>query len=96
MIFMTTNHIEKLDPALIRPGRCDVKIEFKNASKLQIEKLYSRFYPKDEEYKKDLLSMIPGNFLSMSQLQGYFLIHKDNPKDCLLNFSKFLNENSKG
>ena len=25
IVFMTTNHIEKLDPALIRPGRCDVK-----------------------------------------------------------------------
>ena len=24
---LTTNHIEKLDPALIRPGRCDVKLE---------------------------------------------------------------------
>lgn len=23
----TTNHVEKLDPALIRPGRCDVKLE---------------------------------------------------------------------
>lgn len=23
----TTNHIEKLDPAIIRPGRCDVKLE---------------------------------------------------------------------
>ena len=23
----TTNHVEKLDPALIRPGRCDIKLE---------------------------------------------------------------------
>ena len=30
--FMTTNHREKLDPALLRPGRADVHIEFTNAS----------------------------------------------------------------
>jgi chaperone BCS1 len=29
----TANHLEQLDPALCRPGRMDVWIEFKNASK---------------------------------------------------------------
>lgn len=33
IIVMTTNHIEKLDPALIRPGRVDINIEFKKANK---------------------------------------------------------------
>merc|ERR1719158_2290509 len=33
--FLTTNHIDKLDPALIRPGRCDVKVEIKNATHIQ-------------------------------------------------------------
>src|SRR5690606_10180375 len=28
VIFMTTNHIDRLDPALIRPGRVDLKEEF--------------------------------------------------------------------
>ena len=28
VLIMTTNHIEKLDPALIRPGRVDMKVKF--------------------------------------------------------------------
>jgi chaperone BCS1 len=28
LLFMTTNHIERLDPALIRPGRVDMRIPF--------------------------------------------------------------------
>ena len=32
MIIMTTNHPEKIDEALIRPGRFDFKYEFKKAT----------------------------------------------------------------
>ncbi|KAJ2667963.1 Complex III assembly protein translocase and chaperone, partial [Coemansia sp. RSA 1285] len=35
IIFMTTNHIERLDPALIRPGRVDVKVFLGNATAYQ-------------------------------------------------------------
>src|SRR5207253_2725559 len=28
IVVMTTNHVDKLDPALIRPGRADVKLYF--------------------------------------------------------------------
>lgn len=44
VIFMTTNHIERLDPALIRPGRVDVKTYIGNATPHQIEKMWQRFY----------------------------------------------------
>lgn len=43
--FITTNHPEKLDSALVRRGRIDVKVDFAHASKYQIEKLYTRFFP---------------------------------------------------
>lgn len=45
--FATTNHIEKLDPALTRPGRMDVKLEYKPASRLQIKKLFLHFFEND-------------------------------------------------
>lgn len=37
--------MERLDPALSRPGRMDVWIEFKNASKWQAEALFRNFFP---------------------------------------------------
>merc|ERR1712008_521701 len=36
MMVMTTNHLEKLDPALIRPGRVDLSLEFKRCNKTSI------------------------------------------------------------
>eukprot|EP00494_Astrolonche_serrata_P024938 UN25198 len=40
IFILTTNHIDRLDEALIRPGRCDVKLEIKKASHIQMEKMF--------------------------------------------------------
>jgi len=45
LLFATTNHIERLDPALSRPGRMDVWINFKNATKWQAEEIFKNFFP---------------------------------------------------
>lgn len=44
LLFATTNHHESLDPALCRPGRMDLHIEFKLASRYQIAEMFRRFY----------------------------------------------------
>ena len=37
MVILTTNHINKLDPALIRSGRCDINVELKPLCKKEVE-----------------------------------------------------------
>jgi hypothetical protein len=44
ILFMTTNHIDKLDPALVRPGRVDVKFEMSLATQPMIAHMFRHFY----------------------------------------------------
>ena len=46
IIFITTNHIEKLDPALIRPGRIDCVIELGLCTHKMIKDILENFYEK--------------------------------------------------
>ncbi|OJT13683.1 hypothetical protein TRAPUB_9782 [Trametes pubescens] len=45
LLFATTNHIERLDPALSRPGRMDVWVNFKHATKWQAQGIFKCFFP---------------------------------------------------
>ena len=44
LLFCTTNHVERIDPALIRPGRCDVRVEFTRLTRDQALRLFEYFY----------------------------------------------------
>jgi len=46
VIVLTTNHKNRLDPALIRPGRCDVYLEIQNANRKQAQRMFCRFFSK--------------------------------------------------
>ena len=42
--FLTTNHIERLDEALVRPGRVDLTVRIGMATRSQVAEMWDRFY----------------------------------------------------
>jgi chaperone BCS1 len=44
IIFLTTNHLDRLDPALIRPGRVDLATLIDDAVPEQARTLFTNFY----------------------------------------------------
>lgn len=83
---MTTNHLEKLDPALIRPGRVDLNVLVDDASPTQAKTLFARFYGETGETSREDINrmgqeleeiteteMHHGRRISMAVLQGLFI-----------------------
>eukprot|EP01012_Entosiphon_sulcatum_P045300 TRINITY_DN6038_c0_g1_i1.p1 TRINITY_DN6038_c0_g1~~TRINITY_DN6038_c0_g1_i1.p1 ORF type:complete len:878 (-),score=148.80 TRINITY_DN6038_c0_g1_i1:8-2620(-) len=90
LFLMTTNHFEKLDAALVRPGRCDVKIELRRASRTQMQRLFLRFFPGEDGLALEFSSRLPEFEISMAQLQGHLLECKEDATLAIENVSKLL------
>jgi chaperone BCS1 len=84
IMFLTTNHVDRLDEALIRPGRVDLSVKLGHATQYQIEKLWDRFYAEfdaDGSGKTRFLETVRQlglmDRISTAALQGIFLHNKD-------------------
>jgi chaperone BCS1 len=84
MIIMTTNHPEKIDEALIRPGRFDFKYEFKKASKKTVKEMIQfKFDLTNEEMDKYMEHMnIKDEMLSPAEVQSICFQNND-VKKCI-------------
>lgn len=49
ILFLTTNHVERLDEALVRPGRVDMTVRLGAVSRYQVGCLWDRFYGELDE-----------------------------------------------
>ena len=90
LLFLTTNYPERLDSALVRPGRIDFQAHLDYCDHRQVKMFYKRFYPSSsgteeaENFAQKLFSeaddkdQTNGEDLKISaaQLQGHFMHYK--------------------
>jgi chaperone BCS1 len=78
-LVMTTNHREKLDPALIRPGRADVQVEIGLIGAATAARLFLRFFPDEAAAATRFATRIGDRRLTGAEVQGWLLAHADTP-----------------
>ncbi|KAI9553057.1 hypothetical protein GHT06_020947 [Daphnia sinensis] len=91
ILFMTTNYLDRLDPALIRPGRVDVQEYIGFCSEFQLANMFRKFYPEANELLVQRFveaSKSLNKNLSPASVQGHFMFHKANPEDAIVNLHK--------
>lgn len=79
LLIMTTNHVEQLDPALIRPGRVDWRGEIGLAHGEQIGRLFRAFYPGQDKLLPRFVAAFAGRKVAPAEIQQLFLEHRDDP-----------------
>jgi hypothetical protein len=84
ILIMTTNYPEKLDKALIRPGRIDLILDFKKTTRATIMEMYKHFYDLlDDQINERDFEDIDDYQYSPAEINQIFFKYIREPKDAL-------------
>lgn len=95
ILFMTGNNPERLDNALIRPGRVDKIIKFDYPKKREVNQAFTSIVGGTSEEFNNFYKNISGSQISMAGIVDYLFRHPEDYLDCIseLNIhTKLLNE----
>ena len=75
ILIISSNHYDKLDPALIRPGRIDITHELSNSSHNTISEIYLHLF--GNKIDNDILNKVNEYFYSPAELINIFVSYKN-------------------
>ena len=86
---ITTNHLEVLDKAIIRPMRIDKIIHFTYCSKYQYKTIFDKFFGDKEDLMKNIYKIIKNKKFTTSMLQNWLIKFLYEPEKLLDNIKLF-------
>ena len=86
ILIMTTNHPEKLDRALIRPGRIDLKVHFQRCSRADIKEMVTKI--KGTDIGDDIIADVPEYVWSPAEVTQKIFEMIDDPVDNIISCLK--------
>lgn len=78
VLVITSNFYDKLDSALVRPGRIDITLRLDNASRHCIGEMYTKYYGKTLD--DDTLQKIPDRLHSSASIVNTYVSHPNDPE----------------
>ena len=78
---MCNTDIDRLDPALIRPGRVDVIHHIGHATASQCHRMFLKFFPDRPELAQSFVAAAGHTELSMALLQSYFMLYRHSAEE---------------
>jgi|UniRef100_A0A6C0CWQ8 hypothetical protein len=81
ILIITSNYYDKIDKALIRPGRIDIRVEMKNASIQTIKEMYQHYF--DSKIPSRYINQLKDDYVSPAEIVNIY-------RNCQGNKNKFI------
>lgn len=97
IIFLTTNYIDRLDSAMTRPGRVDLKVLIDLPDDDQLFRMFAHFYPNANAETDGMafvkkIRALKKPRVSMAMVQGHFMMHKYDYKEMMDGLEQYFEE----
>ena len=81
IMIITSNHYDKLDPALTRPGRIDIKLEMSKLSNNSTIEIYKHLY--DTNIPRNMINKLPNYKYTPAEIMNIYLNNQYDKKQFL-------------
>lgn len=89
LVIITTNDIDAIDEALLRPGRVDLQVYLGFCDSEQVYQMCRNMFPKEEDEKHRIFAdLIEQDTFTLAKIQQYLMLYRNSLEDAINNIQE--------